>query len=110
MPGNFPWSFIVLTRMDNGQRITQTQVREKVAGTPTADASIYAVSARTGEGLPQLRAAIDAVLPDEAELKAAGELPVRMWIDRAFSVKGAGTVVTGTWAAGHVAVGMTCIS
>lgn len=96
---------IVLTRMDNGQRITQTQVREKVAGTSLADAPIYAVSARTGEGLPQLRAAIDAVLPDEAELKAAGELPVRMWIDRAFSVKGAGTVVTGTWAAGHVAVG-----
>ena len=96
---------IVLTRMDNGQRITQAQVRQKVQGTSLADAPIMAVSAHTGEGMQELRAALDAALPQDAVLAEASEQPVRMWIDRAFSVKGAGTVVTGTWAAGRVKVG-----
>lgn len=96
---------IVLTRMDNGQRITAPEVWEKVRGTSLADAPIMAVSAHTGEGIEELRAALDAVLPSDSELAEAAEQPVRMWIDRAFSVKGAGTVVTGTWAAGRVKVG-----
>lgn len=96
---------IVLTRMDNGQRITETQVREKVRGTSLADAPIMAVSAHTGEGMEELRAALDAVLPADTVLAEAAEQPVRMWIDRAFSVKGAGTVVTGTWAVGRVKAG-----
>ena len=33
------------------------------------------------------------------------QAPVRLWVDRAFSVKGAGTVVTGTLAAGTLRVG-----
>jgi selenocysteine-specific elongation factor len=62
-----------------------------------------AVSARTGDGLPDLVAALEALLaglpaPDRAA-------PVRLWIDRAFTIRGAGTVVTGTLAAGEVAAG-----
>lgn len=79
---------IVLTRMDNGQRITAPEVWEKVRGTSLADAPIMAVSAHTGEGIEELRAALDAVLPSDLELAEAAEQPVRMWIDRAFSVKG----------------------
>lgn len=96
---------IVLTRMDNGQRITEATVRDKLAGTSLAAAEIHAVSARTGDGMDKLRRAIDNLLPDNEELTAAAQQPVRMWIDRAFSVKGAGTVVTGTWAAGQLNVG-----
>lgn len=96
---------IVLTRMDNGQRISEAEVRDKVAGTSLSVAPIFAVSARTGEGMEGLRGGIDKLLPAVEVLQQASALPVRMWIDRAFSIKGAGTVVTGTWAAGSVKIG-----
>ncbi|MEV0521780.1 GTP-binding protein, partial [Nonomuraea sp. NPDC050405] len=61
------------------------------------------VSGRTGEGLDGLRAALDRLVaalppPDPAA-------PVRLWVDRAFSVTGSGTVVTGTLPAGTITVG-----
>jgi selenocysteine-specific elongation factor len=53
--------------------------------------------------MPELTAALEALLaglpsPDRTA-------PVRLWIDRAFTIRGAGTVVTGTLAAGAVAAG-----
>ena len=96
---------IVLTRMDNGQRISEADVRDKVAGTSLSVAPIFAVSARTGEGMEELRGGIDKLLPADEVLQQACAMPARMWIDRAFSIKGAGTVVTGTWAAGSVNIG-----
>ena len=96
---------IVLTRMDNGQRISEADVRDKVAGTSLSVAPIFAVSARTGEGMEELRGGIDKLLPADEVLQRACAMPARMWIDRAFSIKGAGTVVTGTWAAGSVNIG-----
>jgi len=61
------------------------------------------VSAPTGAGLDQLRAGLDRLLarlppPDP-------DAPVRLWIDRSFSVRGSGTVVTGTLPAGRLRVG-----
>jgi len=97
---------IVLTRMDNGQRISEANVRDKVAGTSLSVAPIFAVSARTGEGMEELRGGIDKLLPADEVLQQACAMPARMWIDRAFSIKGAGTVVTGTWAAGSVNIGV----
>jgi selenocysteine-specific elongation factor len=78
-------------------------VRERLAATSMGDVQGVAVSARTGAGLPELTAALDGLLaglpaPDPAA-------PVRLWIDRAFSIRGAGTVVTGTLAAGTVGEG-----
>ena len=96
---------IVLTRMDNGQRISEANVRDKVAGTSLSVAPIFAVSARTGEGMEELRGGIDKLLPADEVLQQACAMPARTWIDRAFSIKGAGTVVTGTWAAGSVNIG-----
>ena len=96
---------IVLTRMDNGQHISEADVRDKVAGTSLSVAPIFAVSARTGEGMEELRGGIDKLLPADEVLQRACAMPARMWIDRAFSIKGAGTVVTGTWAAGSVNIG-----
>ncbi len=62
-----------------------------------------AVSGRTGAGVDALRAALDrlvARLPDP-EVDA----PVRLWVDRSFTVRGSGTVVTGTLGAGTLRVG-----
>ncbi|MEU7833729.1 SelB C-terminal domain-containing protein [Nonomuraea sp. NPDC049129] len=62
-----------------------------------------AVSGRTGQGLDELREALDRLV---AALPAPDpEAPVRLWIDRAFSVPGSGTVVTGTLPEGAISVG-----
>jgi selenocysteine-specific elongation factor len=78
-------------------------VRERLAGTSMGDVAAVAVSARTGEGMPELTDALEVLL---AGLPAADPAaPVRLWIDRAFTIRGAGTVVTGTLAAGSVSAG-----
>jgi selenocysteine-specific elongation factor len=61
------------------------------------------VSAKEGRGLEELRLALDRLLDGISEAPTDG--PVRLWIDRAFSVTGAGTVVTGTLTSGTLAVG-----
>jgi selenocysteine-specific elongation factor len=77
--------------------------RERLAETSMGEVPGVAVSAATGEGVPDVVAALEALL---AGLPAPDrDAPVRLWIDRAFPVKGAGTVVTGTLAAGRVAPG-----
>ncbi|WP_457186342.1 SelB domain-containing protein [Nocardioides sp. P5_E3] len=77
----------------------------EVARTSLAGAPVVAVSGRTGAGLDELRAALADVLaalpPPDADAD------VRLWVDRRFTVRGAGTVVTGTLPAGTVRVGDT---
>jgi selenocysteine-specific elongation factor len=53
--------------------------------------------------MPELRAALDALVAGLPPADA--EAPVRLWIDRAFTIRGAGTVVTGTLSAGTVSTG-----
>ncbi|SDO18103.1 selenocysteine-specific translation elongation factor [Geodermatophilus sp. DSM 45219] len=83
-------------------------VRDRLAATslgtgPLREVPGVAVSAATGAGVPEVVAALEALL---AGLPAPDrDAPVRLWIDRAFPVKGAGTVVTGTLAAGRVGAG-----
>lgn len=98
---------IALTRADradaNRRAEVTAQVRHELAGTALADAPLVEVSAHTGEGIVQMRQVLDEVL---AQVPAPDlQARVRVWIDRAFSVKGAGTVVTGTLAAGTLRVG-----
>ena len=69
-------------------------VRALVAGSPLEGAPIVACSAITGAGLPELRAALAAAARN-VPARDAADL-VRLPIDRAFTVKGTGTVVTGT--------------
>jgi selenocysteine-specific elongation factor len=67
-------------------------------------AEVVAVSARTGVGLDELRGALArviATLPSRAERPGAA----RLHIDRVFTIKGAGTVVTGTLWSGSIARG-----
>jgi selenocysteine-specific elongation factor len=76
---------------------------EEIGRTSLGRVPAVAVSAVTGQGLPELRSAL-------AELAAAlpapdPAAPVRLWVDRVFSMIGSGTVVTGTLPAGTVRAG-----
>ncbi|TMQ02829.1 MAG: selenocysteine-specific translation elongation factor [Deltaproteobacteria bacterium] len=78
-------------------------VRAEVAGTFLADAPIVACSTRTEVGLDALRAAIAAAVDSVPPREHTGVF--RLPIDRVFTVKGFGTIVTGTVLGGAVAVG-----
>jgi len=79
---------------DEWQELVVEDVRSLLADTPFRDAPIIATSATTGTGLAELRAAI-AEAAREVPARAADDL-FRMPVDRAFTIKGTGTVVTGT--------------
>ena len=86
---------------DDWCRLVEEDIRALVAGTDLADVAVIACSAVTGEGLSRLRAALaDATrrLPE----RDTSDL-VRLPVDRAFTVKGTGTVVTGTLWSGALA-------
>ncbi len=98
---------IALTKIDAVDddllELAELDVSEHVEGTFLADAPVIGVSAHAGTGLDELRAAL-------ADLVAAADddrpaTPARLWIDRAFSAAGAGTVVTGTLTGAPLTVG-----
>jgi selenocysteine-specific elongation factor len=70
---------------------------------PGSDA--IAVSARTGEGIEELRAALDRAATAVGSRADAESSPARLHIDRVFTIRGAGTVVTGTLWAGAIGRG-----
>ncbi|MGI5500126.1 SelB domain-containing protein [Lentzea sp. CA-135723] len=78
--------------------------RHELAGTSLASVPACAVSARTGEGLPALRDALDALVTHQ-DSEADETADVRLWADRSFTVAGAGTVVTATLASGTLRLG-----
>jgi selenocysteine-specific elongation factor len=92
---------LVVTRADLADPAdAMRQARERIAATTLGQVEAVAVSAVTGAGLPQLTGALDRLagrLPSPDR-----DAPVRLWVDRAFSIKGSGTVVTGTLAAGTI--------
>jgi selenocysteine-specific elongation factor len=74
--------------------------RAQLAATSLGEVPALAVSTVTGEGLAALVAALDTLVQG-LPVPDAGD-PVRLWVDRAFSMTGSGTVVTGTLPAGTV--------
>ena len=88
---------------DDWAALVRAEVATALARTPLAAAPIVELSATSGRGLDELLAALDAVLgaaPPRRDL-ARPRLP----IDRAFTMTGFGTVVTGTLADGSLRVG-----
>ena len=79
------------------------QAVAKIAATSLGSVETVAVSAVTGTGLPELRAALARLAVSLPVPDAAA--PVRLWVDRSFSIRGSGTVVTGTLPAGTVRTG-----
>ncbi|GAA2921066.1 selenocysteine-specific translation elongation factor [Streptomyces argenteolus] len=92
---------LVVTRCDVADPGPATaQAQDRIRSSTLGSVDTVTVSARTGAGLTGLRAALDrlaARLPD-----GDAESPVRLWIDRSFTVRGSGLVVTGTLGAGRI--------
>jgi selenocysteine-specific elongation factor len=82
--------------------IVRMETAELVAGSFLADAPILPVSARTGAGMEAFREALVALARRTPRRAASGA--ARMPIDRVFSVKGFGTVVTGTLLSGRLRI------
>ena len=85
---------------DDTVQLVRLEVAELLQGTALEPAPMIAVSARTGHGLEALRAALAAVAADAAPRAVEGA--ARLPIDRAFTMKGFGTVVTGTLVSGRI--------
>jgi selenocysteine-specific elongation factor len=83
--------------------LVTADVEEALQGTPLAGAPIVRTSATTGAGLDELREALGSLVRSLPVRDA--EETFRMPIDRAFSIRGTGTVVTGTVWAGSIAQG-----
>jgi selenocysteine-specific elongation factor len=83
--------------------LVKADIEELIRPTTLAQAPIIAVSAVTGEGLPELVAAIEKLLGATEPKKDIGR--PRLPIDRIFTIAGAGTVVTGTLIDGSLTVG-----
>jgi selenocysteine-specific elongation factor len=102
-----PAGVIVLTKSDKVAAARVAEVAEEVkglvAGTFLEGAPVVPVSAVTGDGLPELRRAL-ADLAARAPARSA-EGAFRLPIDRVFTIKGAGTVVTGTVVSGSLRTG-----
>jgi selenocysteine-specific elongation factor len=96
---------LVITRADLADPGPATRAAlAEIAQTSLGTVETVAVSAITGQGLDDLRAALGRLV---SELSRSGDPaqaadPVRLWIDRSFTIKGAGTVVTGALPAGTV--------
>ncbi|GAB3807313.1 selenocysteine-specific translation elongation factor [Micromonospora zhanjiangensis] len=82
---------------------TVERARAEFAGTGLGEPEVAVVSALTGAGLPGLRAALDRLVGRIPTPPV--DAPVRLWVDRSFTVRGSGTVVTGTLGAGTLRVG-----
>jgi selenocysteine-specific elongation factor len=95
---------IVLTKIDMVEPDWLELVREDVAGlargTFLASGPIVGVSAKTGEGIPELRAALRE-MASRVPARGTDQLP-RLPIDRVFTIRGFGTVVTGTLMSGRL--------
>jgi selenocysteine-specific elongation factor len=101
---NVRHGLLVVTRSDlMDPELAREEALEYLAGSTLGRIPAVCVSGTTGAGLDELRAGL-------SELVAGLPAPdigadVRLWVDRAFTIRGAGTVVTGTLAGGTLRVG-----
>ncbi|HYY59721.1 MAG TPA: selenocysteine-specific translation elongation factor [Pyrinomonadaceae bacterium] len=98
---------VVITKTDTVDEellaLVRAEAEELVAGSFLEGAPVIAVSSRTGQGLEELKGALREVagrVPARSD-RAIARLP----IDRAFTMRGFGAVVTGTLVAGEIAEG-----
>lgn len=101
---------IALTKCDiaepNWIDLVEEEIRELVAGTFLADAPIVRTSTVRGTGIDELKQALSQVAATVApQVAARRQGPFRMAIDRAFTVSGHGTVVTGSVNSGQAQLG-----
>ena len=100
---------VALTKIDLVEKdwldLVKEEVQEFVKGTFLEGAAIVPLSSTTGEGLPAFLAEVDRLAQEVEERSPEGLF--RLPIDRVFTIKGFGTVVTGTVISGTASVGDT---
>jgi selenocysteine-specific elongation factor len=100
-----PNCVVALTKIDRAEPewigLVAEDIRQLLAPTPYASAPIIRVSSRTGEGLPSLIRSFSDAARHVRPVRHSSFM--RLPVDRSFSIRGAGTVVTGTLWDGQVA-------
>src|SRR5438094_2766060 len=92
---------IALTKSDLGGIDSATkQIRIQLRGTRFAESPIVPTSIRTGQGIENLKSAIASELAAMHPQRDFGK--PRLFVDRAFTLRGIGTVVTGTLSGGSI--------
>lgn len=98
---------VVITKKDMVEPdwldLVTEETRDFLADSFLAEAPIISVSSTTGEGIGEVRAALDKMVQESEFAEAYG--PFRLPVDRVFSMKGFGAVVTGTSISGRLRVG-----
>lgn len=102
---------VALTKTDlvepDWLELVEADIQENLATTSLANFPIIPVSATTGFNLDRLKEAINELLVSSTKT-TEGVNPL-LWIDRVFTIKGSGTVVTGTLVGGSLEVGMDVV-
>ncbi len=103
-----PGGIVALTKVDmvrdpDWLELVEADLLDVLEGTVLADSPVVPCSARTGEGLAELIAALDSYLTASAPRRDLGR--PRLPIDRVFTIAGFGTVVTGTLSDGTFGTG-----
>ena len=99
---------VALTKSDLGKiDNVASQIREKLRETTFANAQIIATSARTGFGLEDLKEVLASEFATVSTPRDIGK--PRLFVDRAFTLHGIGTVVTGTLAGGQFQRGQNVV-
>lgn len=98
-------SIIVLNKCDlveeDWLELVEEEIREELEGTFLEDAPVVPISAVTRDGLDKLIDTIERLTSEEVEEKDTRTIP-RLPIDRAFSLSGFGTIITGTLVSGII--------
>ncbi|MDR7299951.1 selenocysteine-specific translation elongation factor [Haloactinomyces albus] len=95
---------LVVTRSDLADpEPAVEQARHHLGDTSLSELPVLRVSGATGEGVAELRSALERLTGDLARPDQHAD--PRLWVDRAFTIRGTGTVVTGTLPAGTLTTG-----
>ncbi|MDF2572471.1 MAG: selB [Sporomusa sp.] len=101
---------VVINKIDKADgewlELVESEIREFVSHTFLKDAPFCKVSAQTGVGIEELRKTVKE-LTDTLPTRDSNA-PFRLWIDRTFTIKGHGAVVTGSVLSGRLKVGDSC--
>src|SRR6185503_13155831 len=99
---------VALTKIDRVESprvaAARAEIEALLRGTALAGSPVFALSSITGDGVPALRAHLEAIAASPPSAGAA-DRGFRLAVDRCFTISGSGTVVTGTVFSGSVAVG-----
>src|SRR5262249_19781146 len=99
---------IALTKIDLGRvDIVTEEIRRQLRATPFADSPIVPTSVRTGAGIEDLEKTLAAELAATEPQDDIGK--PRLFIDRVFTLRGIGTIVTGTLTGGSLRRGQQIV-